>query len=175
MATVDHSLAIVDLAGGAENMCEKMRSAFSDGNLQWTLELAEHLLVTKNCVSLARVRVLDSKLPPLHFELVKLKFSSLIKDIKCKALRILAKEEVSACGRNWYLTEAAVEEGLIIKPSDKQKKLRIYSGNLYDFFLLLTCMVDYDKVVDVMETACFHFTDIDQHFVLKVIEYLRRN
>ena len=98
----------------------------------------------------------------------------MIKDIKCKALRILAKEEVSACGRNWYLTEAAVEEGLIIKPSDKQKKLRIYSGNLYDFFLLLTCMVDYEKVVDVMETACFHFTDIDQHFVLKVIEYLRR-
>ena len=59
MATVDHSLAIVDLAGGAENMCEKMRSAFSDGNLQWALELADHLLVTKNGVSLARVRVTE--------------------------------------------------------------------------------------------------------------------
>ena len=76
---------------------------------------------------------------------------------------------MSACGRNWYLTEAAVEEGLLIKPSDKQKKLRIYSGKLYDLFLLLTCMVDYDKAVDVVETACFHFTDIDEHFVLKVI------
>ena len=59
MATADHSLSMVDLAGGAENMCEKMRSAFSDGNLQWALELADHLLVTKNCVSLARVRVTE--------------------------------------------------------------------------------------------------------------------
>ena len=76
---------------------------------------------------------------------------------------------MSSCGRNWYLTEAAVEEGLIIKPSEKQEKLRIYSGKLYDLFLLLTCMVDYDKASDVMETACFHFTDTDEHFVLKVI------
>ena len=65
MATADHSLAMVDLAGGAENMCEKMRSAFSDGNLQWTLELADHLLVTKNCVSIAKVRYFYSILNPL--------------------------------------------------------------------------------------------------------------
>ena len=56
MATVDHSQAHVDLAGGAENMCEKMKSAYSDGNLQWALELAEHLIQTNNCVSLAKVK-----------------------------------------------------------------------------------------------------------------------
>ena len=56
MATVDHSQAHVDLAGGAENMFEKMKSAYSDGNLQWVLELAEHLIQTNNCVSLAKVR-----------------------------------------------------------------------------------------------------------------------
>ena len=99
----------------------------------------------------------------------------MIQDIKCKALRLLAEEEVSACGRNWYLTEASVEEGLVIKPSDKQKKLRIYSGKLYDLFLLLTCMVDFDKAVDVVETACFHFTDVDQHFILKVRDGIKRN
>ena len=87
----------------------------------------------------------------------------------------MAGEEVSACGRNWYLTEASVEEGLVIKPSEKQKKLRIYSGKLYDLFLLLTCMVDFDKAVDVMETACFHFADVDQHFILKVRDGIKRN
>ena len=55
MATVDHSLAMVDLAGGPQNMCEKMNKAFSDGNLQWTLELADHLILSKNCVSVAKV------------------------------------------------------------------------------------------------------------------------
>lgn len=62
MATADHSLSMVDLAGGAENMCEKMKSAFTEGNLQWTLELAEHLLVTNNCVSMAKVRPFDANL-----------------------------------------------------------------------------------------------------------------
>ena len=61
MATVDHSQAHVDLAGGAENMCEKMKSAYSDGNLQWTLELAEHLIQTNNCVSSAKVRKFPHK------------------------------------------------------------------------------------------------------------------
>ena len=86
----------------------------------------------------------------------------------------MAEEEVSACGRNWYLTEASVEEGLVIKPSEKQKKLRVYSGKLYDLFLLLTCIVDFDKAVDVVETACFHFTDVDQHFILKVRDGIKK-
>ena len=86
----------------------------------------------------------------------------------------MAEEEVSGCGRNWYLTEASVEEGLVIKPSDKQKKLRVYSGKLYDLFLLLTCMVDFEKSVDVVETACFHFTDVDQHFILKVRDGIKQ-
>jgi hypothetical protein len=35
--------------------------------------------------------------------------------IKAQCLRILADGEVSACGRNWYLTSALVTEGLKIK------------------------------------------------------------
>ena len=84
------------------------------------------------------------------------------------SLRQLALSEVSACGRNWYLTEALVEEGLVIKPSDLQVKMRINSGSIYDLFLLLTVMVDLEKTADVVESACFHFTDTDEHLVLKV-------
>ena len=81
----------------------------------------------------------------------------------------MALDEVSSCGRNWYLTEALVEEGLVIKPTQKQIKNRIYTGSLHDLFLLLTVMVDLDKTLDVIETASFQFTDVNQCFILKVI------
>ena len=87
----------------------------------------------------------------------------------------MALSEVSSCGRNWYLTEAMVEEGLVLKPTQKQIKNRIHTGTLYDLFLLLTVMVDLDKTADVIETACFHFTDVDLHFVLKVNCLSNRN
>ena len=84
------------------------------------------------------------------------------------SLKQLALSEISACGRNWYLTEALCEDGLVIKPTDEMRKKRIYSGNLNDLFLLLTVMVDFEKTQDVVQSACFHFTDIDEHFIFKV-------
>ena len=90
--------------------------------------------------------------------------------VKVKALRQLALGEVSACGRNWYLTEARVVEGLSLKPAPFMVKKRIYTGTLYDLFLLLTVMVDYEKAQDVRQTACFHFTDCCKVFVLKVLQ-----
>ena len=87
---------------------------------------------------------------------------------KINSLRQLALGEVSACGRNWYLTEALVEEGLEIKPTEKQIKQRINSGSLHDLFLLLSVMLDLEKTIAVVETVCFHFTDVDKTFVFKV-------
>ena len=88
--------------------------------------------------------------------------------MKINCLRQLALGEVSACGRNWYLTEALCEEGLVIKPTEKQTKQRIYSGSLHDLFLLLSVMLDLEKTIDVVETAYFHFTDVDSIFIFKV-------
>ena len=45
-------------------------------------------------------------------------------------MRQLALGEVSACGRNWYLTEALVEEGLEIKPTEKQIKQRTLQAGI---------------------------------------------
>ena len=85
-------------------------------------------------------------------------------------LEHLAQGEVSACGRNWYLTEARLVEGLIdLSPSPFMVKKRIYTGSLYDLFLLLTCMVDCEKAQDVWQTARFHFTDTNEIFILQVM------
>ena len=88
-------------------------------------------------------------------------------------LEHLAQGEVSACGRNWYLTEARLVEGMIdLSPSPFMVKKRIYSGSLYDLFLLLTCMVDCEKAQDVWQTARFHYNDTNEIFVLQVINFL---
>ena len=92
-----------------------------------------------------------------------------MQDTKILALRQLALSEISACGRNWYLTEALCTDGFEIKPSEDMKKRRIHSGSLYDLFLLLTVLLDFEVTQDVVESACFHFTDVDEHFIFKVI------
>ena len=66
------------------------------------------------------------------------------------------------------MTEALVEEGLVIKPTEKQIKQRINSGSLRDLFLLLSVMLDLEKTIEVIETACFHFTDANKTFIFKV-------
>lgn len=55
MERLAHSKAMVDLAGGAEKMCEKMKDAYLDEQFQWSLELAQALLDTKSMTDAARV------------------------------------------------------------------------------------------------------------------------
>ncbi len=93
--------------------------------------------------------------------------------MKVNCLRQMSLDEVSSCGRNWYLTEALVVEGLEIKPSDKQTKRRIYSGTMSDLFLLLTVLLDAEKTKTVTETAHFHFTDSKEDFYLQVPYFFR--
>merc|ERR1711983_304210 len=111
---------MMDLAGGPEQMEQKMKEVFFEGKYQWALELADAMIDTRNYEKSART-------------------------VKINALRQLALDEVSACGRNWYLTEALCEDGLELKPTDQMRKNRIYSGPLHDLFLLLTVMVDLER------------------------------
>ena len=46
---------MLDLAGGAEELCVKMEEALKEGNWQWALELAEVLLDTGHNLPLAKV------------------------------------------------------------------------------------------------------------------------
>lgn len=81
---------------------------------------------------------------------------------------MLASKELSANGRNWYLTAALEEEGLKIGTSAAIKKGKIYEMKLSALFAALTVNVDPTKCENVTSTSHFHFTDIDQHFVLRV-------
>ena len=52
---LEQSKNLIDLAGGVEEIKDKMESAFLDGNYQWALQLSEAMLDTQNCVAEARV------------------------------------------------------------------------------------------------------------------------
>ena len=60
MEEVAHSKAMLELAGGPENLSDKMEVALHEGNYQWALELAEVLLDTKNKTDLAKVKWITS-------------------------------------------------------------------------------------------------------------------
>ena len=54
---LEQSKNLIDLAGGVEEMKDKMESAFLDGHYQWSLQLSEAMLDTQNCVAEARVNI----------------------------------------------------------------------------------------------------------------------
>ena len=57
MERTEHSMAMIDLAGGAENITNKMKEAYKDGKYQWALELAEACIDTGHSVELAKVNM----------------------------------------------------------------------------------------------------------------------
>ena len=59
MERIEHSASLIDLAGGSENMLNKMKQAYNDGKFQWALELADACIDTNNCVSNAKVKCLE--------------------------------------------------------------------------------------------------------------------
>ena len=52
---LEQSQNLIDLAGGVEEMKDKMDTAFLDGHYQWALQLSEAMLDTQNCVNESRV------------------------------------------------------------------------------------------------------------------------
>ncbi len=58
---------------------------------------------------------------------------------------------------------------LLTQVVQEQRVKRVKTGPLPEIFLSLTVMVDAEKTADVVETAHFHFTDTDEHIIVKVL------
>lgn len=79
------------LAGGTEALRRQAEDAAASGQHQWALELADHLRVLNPTDDAARA-------------------------LRITSLRALAEQELSANGRNYYLTQALEAEGLTLTP-----------------------------------------------------------
>ena len=91
---------MAELAGGPDRLREQIAAAMQAGEPEWALELATHL-----------ARLGEADAPTL----------------RANALRALGEREVSATGRNYFLTMAAEAEGFeipeIVSPRTPQRFL----------------------------------------------------
>jgi len=81
LAPTDRGRKMVELLGGMDALLSKARAAMESGDAQWACELVDHVLAVDGGNAAAR-------------------------SIKEKALTLLADGQVSANGRNYYLTSA---------------------------------------------------------------------
>ena len=136
---------LADLAGGRQALWEKARQAFSAGDYQWTLELADPLL----------------QLDPENQE---------IRNLKGAALRGLGSRQTAATARNYYLTQAREEEGKLHLPkaplpSDREMAHRI---PLESLFRSLAVRLDPEKSARVDQIVGFRFPDTGEAFRVHV-------
>jgi len=135
----DEARMMVQLAGGREVLMEKIKSAVESRQFQWGLKLSDFIIDSEVETDLDKELVL----------------------MRSQCLQELSSKEVSAPGRNWYLTEDLVMRGLIVKPSQEAKASRIKSGDIKSLFNMLTCMLDATSTADVTTSSLFIFTDTD--------------
>ena len=57
MERIEHSSAMIDLAGGPENFISKMKQAYNEGKFQWALELSDACIDAGHSISLAKVHI----------------------------------------------------------------------------------------------------------------------
>jgi alkyl sulfatase BDS1-like metallo-beta-lactamase superfamily hydrolase len=93
MAEKDEADRMAKLAGGIDNLITQMNTASKAGDHQWALNLADHVLVLNSENTNANAA-------------------------RIAALRHLGNEEISANGRNYYLTQAMEQAGYEIPKAD---------------------------------------------------------
>jgi alkyl sulfatase BDS1-like metallo-beta-lactamase superfamily hydrolase len=137
---------IVALAGGSERLRDRATAALEAQDPRWALELADHLLVLREFIEVAR-------------------------RVRASALRMLAAGETSANGRNYYLTQALeAEEKVVIDPLDPSR----FPDDLLaripvaSFLRAMTGRLDVKKAGDKRVAVGFRFTDVGEEWGMQL-------
>ena len=130
---------------GINKMIDAAKSALNEGDLQWALELSSHVLHVNNDQNEA-------------------------KDIKIEALALLGRNQISANGRNYYITGAFEEANeVILKGSNK--RTREQAVQLLPIEYIIYALPGKFKPEDCAEKSdviYFEFTDTDKHLILTI-------
>jgi alkyl sulfatase BDS1-like metallo-beta-lactamase superfamily hydrolase len=121
---------------GKSGLLRAAGSALSEGDHQWALELATH------------VHRLDPD-------------NTWAKQIRRDAMIKLAEKQMSALGRNYYLTEVLSDEGLLPKVNLNKKILESPTKSIFQ--ALRTRLKVEDLELGEQMTGCFQFTDSGLH------------
>lgn len=136
---------MAELAGGPEKLREQAVSAAAAGRAQWALQLADNLLV------------IDPQDP-------------VASDVRRQALLTLAEKEISANGRNYYLTQALEQDGFKIVQPDPFNITAKMLGDfpIGQFMQAMRVSLDSDKAADVNTVVGFEFTDTGETFGIHI-------
>ena len=131
---------------------EETERAKSRGNLRWALKLTD-----------IRMKDLsdDDEKP-----------SRKVVVLRSECLRRLGEKEKSANGRNWYFTAALENDGAYVGPGRGQVRHKMMTASVPELFANLPYMINPETCPKGQEFAHFHFTDTDEHVVIKVL-YIR--
>jgi alkyl sulfatase BDS1-like metallo-beta-lactamase superfamily hydrolase len=92
-----------------------------------------------------------------------------INQLESSTLQKLAPREVSANGRNWYLTKSLEVQGLIeVKPSQAQITETILSSSIRRCFMLMSVNLNYKAAEGKNQLVLFHFVDINGKFAVEI-------
>ena len=134
----DKAQRVVDLAGGVAATVSAAETALHNNDPQWALELATYVI----------------RIKPNHEKAKQIRFLS---------LKNLAAKQISANGRNYYLTCAMEDLGLEIKPSDEARQTSIKRWPLWQLLEAMTTRFKAEECGDVHKTLLFDFEDVNEH------------
>ncbi|MEH6525878.1 MAG: alkyl sulfatase dimerization domain-containing protein [Sneathiella sp.] len=136
---------MAELAGGIEKLREQATTAAAEGHAQWALQLADNLLA------------IDLQ-------------DNIASDVRRQALLSLAESEISANGRNYYLTQALEQDGFkIVQPDPFNITAKMLADfPIAQFMQAMRVSLDSDKAADVDTVIGFEFTDTGETFGIHV-------
>jgi len=136
---------MAELAGGVRKLREQAVAAAAEGHTQWALQLADNLLV------------IDAQ-------------DGIASDVRRQALLSLAEAEISANGRNYYLTQALEQDGFKITQPDPFNITAKMLGDfpIAQFMQAMRVSLDSDKAAEEDTVIGFEFTDTGETFGIHV-------
>lgn len=132
------------LVGGFGVLVERAKTAYNSSDYIWAAELADYVLAAH----------------PDHAE---------AKRIRADSFRALAEQQVSANGRNYYLTQALETEGKISleSPSTASPEL-LAQFDLANLFQAMRVNLNPRRSLDVNRTVGFRFPDVDEAYTIQI-------
>ena len=142
---VDAAKRYVDAVGGADVLLEKARIAFDNGDYRWVAELVNHLVFAEPTSIAAR-------------------------NLQADALEQLGYQTESSTFRNAYLTGAHELRNGVPNLGDARARGKgmIRAMNIEQMFDTIAVRLMSEKVGGLKVTINWHFTDIDEHWVLEL-------
>lgn len=154
----EYSQRLIQLSGGVKNLLKSAEIAFEENDPQWSLHCSQAILRWWNSNNLNSNNNNNNN----NNEFDESIYSNAYQ-LTISSLRSLATREISANGRNYYLTYARELEGTInIKPGPKQVREVVKQLGAIQTLKLLPLRLRAEQCEDVEMKVIYRFPDLEK-------------